>query len=264
MEQKQIIASDLEHLLAHKYSTPEWIFLSQVRSTTGYVGDIRTADGIAINTYPSRGFEVDGFEIKVSRSDWLTELKNSKKADEIFRYCNKFWLVVSDKNIVQPGELPKGWGMLCPRGNGLGICVQATLNPETVINMGWVCALLRRATEGMVQYSTIKQQILDATTRGRQARDHEVKSAHDKIADLQKSIAVFEAASGVTFDRWSGGDTPENVGNALRRVLAGEKFNIKWNLESAENTLNGALREIKKIRKDLGYVENESEELGTT
>lgn len=56
---------------------------------------------------------VHGFEVKVSRADWLTEHRTSGKKSEIWRrYCDYWWLVVPNPKIIKPGELPDGWGLL--------------------------------------------------------------------------------------------------------------------------------------------------------
>jgi len=206
-----IKASDLEHLLSKKYSWPAWIFLPQVRSTTGFASPIRTADGIAINTYPSRGFEVNAFEIKISRSDWLVELKNVEKADEIFKFCNKFWIVAANKDIVKVGELPPGWGLMYPRANGLGTAVQS-LNHESIVNMGFVCALLRRATEGMISATTVKQELSEQYRRGQKSRDYEFEAATKRRDELYEVIKNFEEASGIKIEKWNGDHDATTVG----------------------------------------------------
>ena len=54
------------------------------------------------------------------RSDWLRELRDPAKAEEFRRYCDRWWLVVSDCAIVKPGELPTGWGLLARRAARCG------------------------------------------------------------------------------------------------------------------------------------------------
>lgn len=56
---------------------------------------------------------VHGFEIKVSRADWLSEHRTQGEKSAPWRsYCNYWWLVVPNKGIVKPEELPAGWGLL--------------------------------------------------------------------------------------------------------------------------------------------------------
>lgn len=66
-----------------------------------------------------------GHEVKVSRSDWLTELKDPDKAKAFNRYCDYWWLVVSDKEVVKPGELPEGWGLMVAYRDTTKVIVQA-------------------------------------------------------------------------------------------------------------------------------------------
>lgn len=115
------------HMAQTTSGVPRWVYAEHVRCWS-----IRTeADAIALDGHaPSykvyEGGDMDyydrdihGFEVKVSRADWLREKRTH---DEEFpaawksypwgRYCTHWWLVVPHKDIVQPGELPEGWGLL--------------------------------------------------------------------------------------------------------------------------------------------------------
>jgi hypothetical protein len=60
------------------------------------------------------GRELVGHEIKVSRADLLAELADLSKTDPWQRYCDRWWLVVSDPNLITGLELPATWGVLAP------------------------------------------------------------------------------------------------------------------------------------------------------
>lgn len=92
---------------------PRYVVAEHVRSGTGFDAK-RTADALVIDCWPSQGLEVTGLEVKCSRSDWLVELKDPTKAEEFKRYCDRWWLVIADPDMVKPGELPEGWGMMVP------------------------------------------------------------------------------------------------------------------------------------------------------
>lgn len=85
-----------------------WIIAEHVRSSAGFDAR-RTADALAIDTWPSKGLELHGFEVKCSRSDWLAELRQPDKAETFRRFCDRWWLVTSDRSIVRD-DLPGGWG----------------------------------------------------------------------------------------------------------------------------------------------------------
>ena len=75
----------------------------------------RIADYIVLDTYG--GSRVLGFEVKVSRSDWLAELRDPTKADEWKRHCHAWYLVVPDTSIVR-SDLPDDWGLMAPNAAG--------------------------------------------------------------------------------------------------------------------------------------------------
>lgn len=93
-------------------------FATHVRSGAGF-GDnysVRTADAVAMDLWPSAGLLLHGHEVKVSRSDWLSELKDPTKCEGVKRYMDRWWLVVSERSIVRTDELPAGWGLKVVRG----------------------------------------------------------------------------------------------------------------------------------------------------
>lgn len=87
-----------------------------------------------------------GHEVKVCRRDWSRELSDPSKSESWMRYCDRWWLV-APKGLVAPGELPPGWGMLCPRRNGaLAVAVQAPLlTPEPM--PAYMRAQIMRSTQ---------------------------------------------------------------------------------------------------------------------
>lgn len=114
----------------HRYSRAE-----HVKVTAGHDAS-RICDYMAMDLWPGMGIgsgpKLHGHEVKVSRSDWLTELKDPTKAEAFTQYCDYWWLVVSDKDIVKPGELPEGWGLMVKHGPGLRIVSQAVRRPDPV------------------------------------------------------------------------------------------------------------------------------------
>lgn len=135
--------------LRRRFPAPEYATLPGVRDGTGWNSQ-RTIDAMVMGLWPSRGLLLHGVEIKVSRGDWLRELRNPNKQETIFKRCDRFWLAVGDADIVQKGELPETWGLLVPhRGGTLKIKTQAPeLEPEP-LDRGFLAAILRRADENM-------------------------------------------------------------------------------------------------------------------
>lgn len=108
---------------AHRYA-----FAGHVPNRTGFAS--RIADFMAVDCYSSGPWEarqnaIHGHEVKVSRSDWLAELRDPLKAEAFRPYVHYWWLVVPSRLIVHDGELPKGWGLLERAGGCLRAVVRA-------------------------------------------------------------------------------------------------------------------------------------------
>jgi len=126
---------------------PRWAFVTHVRDRAGFDAT-RTLDAVAMDTWPSSGCALHGFEVKVSRSDWLRELSQPGKAAAFVRFMDYFW-IAAPSGVVRGGELPEGWGLLEARdGRGLRVSVKAArLLPEPV-DRSFMACLMRAACRG--------------------------------------------------------------------------------------------------------------------
>lgn len=124
--------------LSSRYAVAE-----HVRNDAGFSAT-RTADFVAMDLWPGygKGLHLHGHEVKVSRSDWLTELKDPEKARAFIPHCNFWWLVVPDARIVKD-DLPDGWGLLVLNRNGLRAKVKAPYKTAEPMPRGFVAAMLR-------------------------------------------------------------------------------------------------------------------------
>jgi hypothetical protein len=233
-----------------RFCAPEWAIFFEVPSSTG--GGRGYADAVAMNLYPSRGLEVHGFEVKVTRSDWQRELRDPAKAEPVFRYCDRWWLVVGDAAIVKPGELPPTWGLLVPNGNGLKIATEASRLESTPVDRPFFAALVRRAcvppesvVEAMVQTRVLRQ-VEKHRPVEREARER-VQEQHRK---LQAKVLAFEQASGISIGGdWGRRDRkPEHVGAAVKFILDGGLMSLDDTLEMMERQAAGLAETIKAVR----------------
>ena len=125
---------------------PRYICAEHVRDKAGF--ERRTLDFIAVDTWESsmrQGWlTVHGIEVKVSRSDWLRELRDPDKAATGMRYASHRWLAIPDESMVREGELPPGWGLMCAAGiRGLVARRPATGRQPEPLDPSAVAALLR-------------------------------------------------------------------------------------------------------------------------
>lgn len=131
-------------LLHRRYGTvprnfpPRYVLADHVRNDANFA--TRTADCIVQDTWAGGlsydqkhlHYPIHGFEVKVSRSDWLAELRDPEKAQAFIPYVHYWWLVVPDKDLVRLDELPTNWGLLAKRGRGLGAIVPAIRNDKVL------------------------------------------------------------------------------------------------------------------------------------
>lgn len=163
---------------------PEWAFIEHVRNAAGFDAT-RTADAMALHLWPSRGHELHGFEVKVSRSDWRRELADPSKADGWFDYVDRWW-IAAPKGVVPPDELPTSWGLLEVGDDGTGIRVKVQAPPlrdkgapRPTITLGLLACMLRAAGAGLTGTVDAKA-LAEAEDRGyRKARDYARSDPHN-------------------------------------------------------------------------------------
>lgn len=228
--------------LRTKFDAKEYALLPQVRNGTGFKKKPRTADAIAVSLWPSRGIDVHGFEFKDSRTDWLKELKEPEKADEIGKHCDFWWVVISDKEIVKGEELPSAWGLMLA-GEKIKVLKQAPRRESQTPDWGFVAAVLRSAVGVVTDEEAIQKRIQQAAWKAKEEAndfnlkcvERERKTHKDEVAALMSKIKDFEEASGIRIETWrhSYGDN-RKMGEAVALILRG---GFKREIEAFETAL---------------------------
>lgn len=205
MKKAEVPQPNIFDLLRKRHEGSAWAFMEEVRNATGYSRRVtRTADALAMSLWPSRGLHIHGFEVKVSRSDWLRELKDPEKAEEMHGFCHYWWLAVDDPSIVQNGECPMTWGLLVRRKNKLVCEREPTFNEKALApTYSFLAAILRRAS-GMTPGALIEK----AREEGREAGHMEgyekgseraVGAQYERMyLDMRDKVRAFEDATGMT------------------------------------------------------------------
>jgi hypothetical protein len=130
-----------KQLLRDRYPRQSYALFFEVQSATAYQGHQR-ADALAMGLWPSRGLDVIGFEFKIHRGDWLREMKNPGKAEEIFQFCD-YWYLVADDHSAHLDEIPATWGWLRPGEKGLKEAKTAPKLTASPLDRKFVASLLR-------------------------------------------------------------------------------------------------------------------------
>lgn len=102
-----IEALELRHPPAHG----QWLFFRELRTGTGFGrGCEQRIDAYAISCWGDRTERV-AYEVKVSRGDWLRELKQPRKRALARRFSTSFY-VAAPRNVIRIEELPVDVGLV--------------------------------------------------------------------------------------------------------------------------------------------------------
>lgn len=82
----------------------------------------RRIDAVAVGLWAKTQYLVHGVEIKVSRGDLLSELREPEKAATAANTVDRWWLALGDRTLLRDNDpLPDGWGVLAASGRGLTV-----------------------------------------------------------------------------------------------------------------------------------------------
>lgn len=211
--------NELMTMLRERYPKDAYAFFTEVPDGTG--GNCRRhCDALVMSLWPSRGLTLTGFELKVSRGDWIKELKQPAKADSIARYCDFWYLVVSDEKIVQRGELPATWGLMMPVGGKLKVKTEATKLEAEPISRKFIAGLFRAAQSQITHDAELNRIKMAEYQRGLQNGTERQQYEVDR---LKETISEFEKQSGVKLERYNSGQIVE----AMRLVQSGQMMTVQ-------------------------------------
>lgn len=237
------------HVCKNAGNGPTAVIAPSVRSAAGFDAR-RTIDAVSLGLWPSRGMLLDGYEIKVSRSDWLRELKNPAKAEEFAGLVDRLWLVVADAEIVKDGELPDGWGLLIKSGDKLRQKVKAGrlttgLNLPSRFGRSFLVPLMRAM-------NTVPPDVQAALAEeAKQAVSHQAERDRRDLQELREQVAAFEKGAGIEIKTWRDGDAVsiEERGRAFAAALEGES-KVTQLRTTARRIANSAER-LRKEAEDI-------------
>lgn len=271
MAKKKITAANVVDLLRARYTAPAWAFLEEVRNRTGYGRMERYADGLAMSLWPSRGLEVHGFEVKVTRSDVINELRKPGKADPIMQYCDRWWLVLGDKSLIQPGELPPTWGLMIVRGTRqLRAIIEAPKLQPAPLDVRFVASILRNFEQSYVPARLLTEAKL-ALREGIEARvkarieenanselakmQRRAEHAERDRESLQQLVDDFNEKAGVYLAKYNVGDISE----ALRIVQGAGQGLLRRKLRQVLELSEGMTKDAEFALKWLDGRQEKTE-----
>lgn len=164
----RLSSSDIRLGMSKRWAAPEYAIMWEVSNATGG-GAKRYADAVIMSLWPSRGLELHGVEIKISRSDWKREAADPRKAEAIARFCDRWYVHTAPGVVDDLSDLPPAWGLREFDGKSWKTIREASKNEPEPMSRSFLAALLRRADD------TMRLMINEATkeARNRQAEEME-------------------------------------------------------------------------------------------
>lgn len=224
-DRKPTTAEDLRAMLRRKFPADQFAMLYEVRDAAGFNAR-RSADVVMVGLWPSRGCQIEGMEIKVTRSDWLRELARPDKGEAFVGFCDRWWIVAGHDEIVESHELPNTWGLMVAGSRGLSIAAPAPLLQPKPLDRTFLAAMLKRATGTNMDRPEVVAAIASAAAAARAQGEATAKylatHAERDLEGLRATIKEFERASGVELSLYGG----KHIGDAVRLVIDG-KFDAR-------------------------------------
>jgi hypothetical protein len=281
-------SASMRQRICNHFPSDRYAVFFEVRNATGFAQKRRDGycDALVMGLWPSRGLELWGIEIKVSRADWLRELKRPEKAEEFLPYCHR-WYVVAPADVIHPGELPPTWGHMAPARSGLRVVTSAPALTPRPADVGLLASIARSAADGWKEHPSYLAERDDWQKRIDQRVTEKTKSQRDRLYELVSAVATFEIASGVPImDRYQlrelirSKETPrelveklqqsvvahdrsleyrgaERLGTAVRTVLDGGVEHMREQLQSIVKTAQRIATSAEETLREQGLQDGE-------
>lgn len=138
-------ADDIKKMLSERYDPRSHAFFPELRLGTGYGADAQGyIDGFVICLWGD--LERIAFEIKISRTDFLLEMKKPSKRRQALAFSNKFYFV-APAGLLKPEEIPIDSGLMEVHESDIKIKVKAPIRESIRPTWRFLAAVARRANK---------------------------------------------------------------------------------------------------------------------
>jgi hypothetical protein len=220
---------------------------------------------VVFGTWPSRGLEILGFEIKSNRGDWLSELRQPQKAESIGAYCDQ-WYIVASEAVVKLEEVPSAWGWMSPVANGLKIMKPPQLHlvpdfkPKEIDRL-LLMSIVRNIGNNYTANGLMEDRIKERAEQLIAIEKEKMEIGLHKADQMANKVEEFEAASGIKIgDNWR--YPLKELGRIVKAVMEGELTEkitrAEKSFESSKEMLD-SLRALQSV--DHAGIKKEVKEL---
>lgn len=266
---KKVTTADVCRGIMTAFPSGRYAVLFEVADATGARGT-RSADALIMSCWPSQGLELHGVEIKVSRSDWLRELKAPKKAETIAAYCDRWWLITAPGVIHDVAEVPPAWGWRVFDGKRMKTMKDARKTQAKPIDRLFLASVLRNAGrlgDGVI--NAMRQEIRGEIEAGihesiERQRRHDRDKAQQDLNELKKTVADFEEATGISLANENSWRLVAGDGKRIGRMvnaISQSGLDSTWaGLEHVARAANALVEKIGKAGQAIGIEADKSKD----
>lgn len=248
-------ASDIRSAMAKRWAAPEWAIMWEVGEGTGARSG-RYADAVMMSLWPSRGLELHGVEIKISRSDWKREAADPTKAEAVAKYCDRWWVHTPEGVVDDISDMPPAWGLREWTGKQWRTVKEAEKTDAQPVTRHFLAAMLRRGDELMK--SMVREASADAYAAAQAERaklneqfndrvKREVERRAGEAEGLREQIAKFEAAFGCEVNRFN--PDMAAIGRAAKAIADADNGWLEKRADMFEAAA-AAIREVSRLTKE--------------
>jgi len=251
-------------------AAPRHAMFFELTNGTGWHGGKNYLDAFLIDLWPSGSFARRTFEIKVSRSDFLSEIANPNKRKWGMEISNEFWFVCAH-GICEKSEIPENCGLLVATKNGdkLRVVKPAQYRESRDFKMTEVMALARQSCNYKINsdpkwlyegselddaaFESIVASRVDASVQSEISQKVDEKVAAS-VADTKKALETYAEAmkkQGVNPPAWM---SSNGFYSSLRHVSEWQAENwVRQNIKQPPSVENAAkaLKIITDMEKRL-------------
>lgn len=240
----KFVAKDVIALLAEKHGRD--IFFSEVKDGPTWGSAPMRLDALAIRKSWSP-VSLFGYEVKVSRSDWLGDRKW-----EAYRDLAHYFTIVAGPDVVKPEEVPAGVGLLVVASTGTSLrtvlkCARRDIEPPWPL----LLYLLMSRTEPSRAWHERSQSREERIARWKssiedgRSIDHAVKDKIRKRIDSLQS-AARRADDLAALDKWLDENGGGRWGGLVERVSVAVQAREK-DLDLARKSLSTTARRAARL-----------------
>ena len=257
-------AKDMIELLRRHY-LPEGrpaggVFAPEIMSPDGR----RKADLIWQSVTKAGEYRLVGHEVKVSRSDVIAEIQDPTKAEAWMQFCDQWWLVVSDPEMLKGLDIPETWGIMAPPSGRLKRSM-TVIKPAAILKPIHQADGLRRLVSWQLTQS---EAVISPMRYTIQAHERELKALREQVYKSAKQMGslrheridaiITKVEEILQADSWMHRLNDQDVIDALvdLTVVKTSQNAITRALQSLAHPAERLRDSIKRVESDIKNLQN--------